>query len=429
MESVRFCLDSVESEREVVRMFQSAQVHVYLSSFVLHLDKRLGGPEGPTPLELFHDAAARGVRLYILYNDETAYGNLEVDALRAIIPGSARVRVVKGSGVVSPFLAKLLRIQNTRYSNHHQKYIMVDDEWIMVTGVDVNEERAAWGELNQFGYMWHEVSVVMRCTPEVAQFVHDNFEWMVSVPPLPLTRGADEYYCLTRLIDESREYVHMEQQTCVSAGTTANRIFEHVAQRVARAWANALVDPFRFMLLTNVENPDESPFVSFFLKHQVYWSRRFLLARCSELGVPDEFVRERVFLGYMQFRGSAVKIHSNLTIVDGAWMLRSSSNLSDRSMSVLPCDSELGVVVHGDAVGALQQTLWSRYLEYSGGRALTHTDAFERMTLEMAMVRCIPPRVDDKYVLAVLADLWCDIVNSVNAFGGKKRIRWHNEEI
>lgn len=428
MEKVRFCLDALESEREMVRMIRGARAHVYISSFVMHLDKPLGTPDGPTLYDLFEEAADRGVRLFILYNDETAYGNLDVDTFRDTIPSSARVRVVRGSGVVAPALARLLRIQNTRYSNHHQKYIMTDDDdrnTLMITGVDVNAERAGWAQINPFGYMWHEISVVMECTPQMERFVCDNFEWVVTRPPLPLTRNEDEYALLTHLIDHAREYVHMEQQTCVSAGSTANRVFEHVAQRVARAWFQK--DPFRFMLLTNVDNPDESPFVSFFLRQQVHWSRRFLLGRCKQLGVPDEFVADRVFLGYLQFGEYAVKIHSNLTIMDGSHLLRTSSNLSDRSMSVLPCDSELGVLVRGPPVPVLQQALWSRYL--NAPQPLSSADACERMKLEMGMVRRVPWRVDDYAGLRTLADLWCDIVNSVNAFGGKKRIRWHNEEI
>lgn len=426
MAAVRFCLDSLESELELIRMLRGAQVHVYYSSFVMILDKPLA-QTGPTLQQLFGECASRGVPIYMLYNEETAYGNLKPDALRAALPPNVHVQVIVGSGKLSlsPAVSSMLRLQNTRYSNHHQKYIFVDDAEAMITGVDVNEQRQAWLESNADNYAWHEISVVLPCTPAMASFARANFETpLVEVPPFPLTRGPSEYKLLLRLIDTARNYVHMEQQTCVSASSTSNRVFDHVAQRVARAWKSEVADPFCFMFLTNRDNPDESKFISYFIKQQLLWSCRYMLNRCKQLGVPAWFVKERVFLGSLRTPdGRYVKIHSNVTIADGVRLLRSSSNLSDRSMSVFPCDSELGCYVFDPpSVSRLQTTLWARYLLTPD--PMTPQNVLHRMAAGTGMVQPLLPTVYNNLYHTLVANVLCDLVNLVPAFGGKKRITW-----
>ena len=200
---VRVCLDAQESELELVRLLRSARVHVFYSSFVMLLDKEL--LPGVTLLTLFQELHQRGVHVYMLYNEETAYGNLPVAQLVETLPPNVHVNVVIGSGRVAPWLAFLLRIQNTRYSNHHQKYIIVDDTEAMITGVDVTHERSAWLRVNSHNYAWHEISVVLPCSPAMAAFARQNFNALVNVPPFPLTRGYGEYRLMTRMIASAKD--------------------------------------------------------------------------------------------------------------------------------------------------------------------------------------------------------------------------------
>ena len=205
----------------------------------------------------------------------------------------------------------------------------------------------------------------------------------------------------------------------MSAGTTANKLFDCVAQRIARAYTQRNTDLFCFIFITNKRNPDESVFVNYFLSQQLAWSLRHLFAQCVRLGVPSSFLKERVFLGELVTpNGKAVKIHSNFIIADGTRLLRASSNLSDRSMSVFPCDSELGVAVHDpDVVGQLQRTLWSRYLS-------PHTPNNARDALQLMATNEYMPRAIHASAAGVLLNPLCDIINLVNAFGGKKQITW-----
>jgi phosphatidylserine/phosphatidylglycerophosphate/cardiolipin synthase-like enzyme len=332
---VRICADTEESAAEMVDMIEHATHTIYYSSFVCTLTHPLCG-RAETLETLFARAGARGVKIRILYNPEAAYGNLPPERFRELLPPSAEVRCVYGSGKLPP-VARVL-VSNMSFSNHHQKYMCVDGERMMIGGVEVDKERAGWLHANKADhpYCWHEVSVCVPCTPPMWQFVQDNFDRIVEAPPFPLTRGGCEHRILCRMIREARACVHMEAQTCMSAASTANLVFETVAERVARAFRTE-ADEFRFILLTNNKQVDESPIISWVTRQELQWSRRFLLARTAALGVPASFVAERVFVGYLEHEGRHVKVHTNILIQDGRRLLRTSSNLTDRSMSVLPC--------------------------------------------------------------------------------------------
>lgn len=426
---INVALDSLEGADDMVHMFRSARSTVFCSMFVLHLDEPLVGQQGLTMRRLFWELHDRGVKNHILYNAETAYGNLPVSEFKAALPPSARVKVVVGDGMVAPLVAALVRIPNTRYSNHHQKYVCVDDREFMLGNVDINDHRTGWLQLNKHGYCWHEVSVRLFCTPSIRNFVRANFfRGIVDTPPYPLTRGTTEYDLILRMIDTARSCVHMEMQTCVSARSTSNQVFERVLQRLLKAQRSPR-DTFRFMLLTNAENPDESAFVSYFLYQQLQWSRRFVRQRASELGVTESTLNQRFFIGKMQTpEGKLIKVHSNLVIQDGSRMLRTSSNFSDRSMSALPCDNELGVVIQGDEVARVQQELWRRYFlcHPDDTRLFLPEEAFECMRKEVGVIKRITFRdkQDSTVVPDCVVNLFGDIVNSVDAFGGKKKIKW-----
>jgi phosphatidylserine/phosphatidylglycerophosphate/cardiolipin synthase-like enzyme len=423
--NVRICADATESAAEMIRLLRSARNVVYFSSFLCQLDEPLSGGNGVTLAMLFGELGERGVKLRMLYNPEAAYGNLAPTEFLARLPPTADLRCVYGSGEL-PKIARVVG-DNTRYSNHHQKYMCVDGDRLMLGGIDVNWERKGWLQpnVNKPPYCWHEVSVSVPCTDAMWYFVKQNFDVIVESPPFPLTRGLQEYRVLYRLIREARSCVHMEAQTCISAGSTANDVFEAVAQRVAKAH-HTPGDRFRFMLLTNMIQIDESKPISWITTQEVHWSRRFLRKRTSQLGVPAEALANRVFIGVLEDEtGRHVKVHSNLLIQDGRRMLRTSSNLTDRSMSAFPCDNELGIVLEGEAVAELQQKLWRRYFLQSN--LFTPETAFDNMKAETGLVRRATFRgrkMDVTVVPDVLVNVLMDLLHLGPWFGGKKAIHW-----
>lgn len=420
--------DPVQYSCELVKLLRSARSHVYYSSFTAHLDVPLPG-QGVTLRKLFHELAARGVTLNVLYNPEVAYGNLPVAEFAAAVPYAA-VHTVTGSGTL-PAVASYV-VNNLRYSNHHQKYVCVDDAWFMLGGTDVTADRAGWLQLNEEGYAWHEVAVVVECTPEMAHFAQANFYAIQVNPPFPLTRGLQEYCVVSELIRSARACIHMEAQTCISSHVTFNRLLDTVLQRVKRAHVTP-GDPFCFMLLTNMVQADENALISWVTRQQVHWSRRFLRKRAATLDIPASFVKERVFMGYMEHAGKHIKVHSNLLIQDGQRMVRSSSNFNDRSWSMFPSDNELGVALRGDVVARAQQRLWRQYfLEPPGSAKCYHPiEAFQAMCTGAGVVKRITFNhgVDDTVVPDCLVDTAMKLLYSGPWWGGKQKVVWHVQPV
>lgn len=423
------CLaDPGEYAPELVKLLRSARHTVYYSSFTTHLDVQLPNCNVTLGM-LFDELQARQVQLYILYNPEPAYGNLPPAEFQARVP-RAHVKCVEGSGML-PQVASLV-VNNLRYSNHHQKYVCVDGLYFMLGGTDVTSERTPWLGLNKDGYTWHEVAVVVPCTPRMYQFVQLNFQHIVENPPFPLTKGLQEYELLLQLIRRARTCVHIEAQTCISAGATYNQVFDVVMQRVAQAYGSqsrGQPDAFCFMLLTNLQQVDESRVISWVTSQQVQWSRRYLRQRAVDYGVPAEFVKQRVFVGTLEQQdGTHIKVHSNLVIQDGRRLLRTSSNFNDRSMSALPSDNELGIVLQGDVVARLQQRLWRRYFCVPDhvDKMFRPAEAFTLMSGGAGLVRPVTFRKDTDETLVPdwLVNPLMRLLHTGPWFGGKTEVQW-----
>jgi phosphatidylserine/phosphatidylglycerophosphate/cardiolipin synthase-like enzyme len=427
---VRIGADGAESALELVRLFRSAERFVFFSSFLCDLTHPLPLPRGDgLNLQiLFRELVTRGVAVHILYNNETAYSTLTLDQFRKMLPPAVHVRAVSGSGHL-PAAARLF-CANTRFTNHHQKYVCVDGAQMMIGGTDINAQRAGWLQLNGSSpreYCWHETSVTVPCTPRMLDFVVRNFRAIEPTVPFPLLRGgASEHAVLLHLIKNARSCIHMEAQTCISTGKTANTVFTAVARRVARAFSDPHVDRFHFFFLTNTFQIDENHLISNVSREHLHWSRRHLWSEMRTRGVPDDFIHARVFFGFMEApRHTHVKIHSNMIIQDGHTLLRSSSNFTDRSLSPRPCDNELGVLIHGQVVAHFQQKIWRRYFAITDPDVLLTPELSRRlMVKESGVIRRYRPRWFSDAIPNAVVNTVMSLIHNTRFFGGREKITW-----
>ncbi|MCH9716844.1 MAG: hypothetical protein K0U52_07130 [Gammaproteobacteria bacterium] len=365
--------DHGDTAREFVRLIREAQHTIYYSAFICQPDYELpiasSNSSSPyasntTLAKEFTDAANRGVQIHILYSPETSHGNYPLKKFIGFFPKSVEIHTVHGSGDLHPMVTLLTKSKT--YTNHHQKYLCVDGATMMVTGTDLDKGRSAWLTQNAFGYYWHEVSVSLPCTSEMFDWVKANHA-NICPPPFPLTAAESEHDIIVNMIRTAKSSVHMEAQICVSSEDTYNEVFKAVADRLVQAYQSAAADPFVFFLITNVEQVDESQIVSTIMKYDVLFSRRYLREETGKFDVPWSFVTSRMCMMELLCHASGeektVKIHSNFILKDGHTLLRTSSNLSDRSMSDHPCDTEVGVLVDdASVVGPFQLAMLSKYL-------------------------------------------------------------------
>lgn len=422
---VRVLLDCAAIFQHMADLIRGARKTIWYSTFMCDLEFELPGV-GETLRDLLVRAAEeQGVHVHVLVNTETAYGLPSPQRFKQMLP-SRRIKVsaVYGSGEMRvPFLA------NSRYSNHHQKYLLVDDATMLVTGVDVSKDRNGWLLLNPDGYFWHETAVVLSPSRDVCKWARHNSRRIVD-PPFPLLNGGKtEHDLVVRLIATARRYVHVEHQNFISTGHTVNGVARAIVDRIHRAARHE--EPFRVMVLTNRQNEDESAVVDNLLWATLTWTRRWIEKRACQVGMTLETLYKHLFIGYLAHNKIHIKIHSNVFVADGHRMIRSSSNLSDRSLSPLPCDSELGIMVADPAVvNGMQQAQWNRYfltkeVVYDG------TTAFQAMLDEVGCIRTVrygghkkELRKDMAAPSSIGSEIGSRLFHAFPAAGAHKEIEW-----
>jgi phosphatidylserine/phosphatidylglycerophosphate/cardiolipin synthase-like enzyme len=422
-------LDMNECAGYMVELLRTATRTIYYSSFVCQLDVPLPGqPPDSTMKKLLSDAIERGVEVYMFFNPSEQYGN-SMDDFKSL-PG-VHVAMVNSNGYIpQPFDA----IFGERYTNHHQKFLLVDESIIMIGGVGVHPCRAGWMTLNTekpHPYYWHEIGIVSPATSDMATYVTNMWNGIYTLhPPFPLLAAEEEHKFTLKMIREAVTCIHMEAQLCISTPTTHNQVLDTVVERVSTAFRTP-GDTFCFMLLVNTHQPDEHPVVSGATTATLHWSRRMMMEGAREHGVPEPFMRERVFIGTLEKEGTHIKVHSNLIIQDGHTMLRSSSNLTDRSLSPTPCDNELGIVVTGPKVAHAQQKLWARYFEMPEGGPWWPRTAFRLMQDERGVVKSVRYHKthDTTFVPNGIVNFFMRALHTLPYFGGKKEIEWGTDHV
>jgi len=375
--------------------------------------------------ELLQGASDRGVNIRVLYNPATSYGNLElVEALKLFPKKNCVIHTCVGNGRLKGF--RKLMSPHSVYSYHHQKYVMVDREWAMVTGCDVDGDRQPWLTLNSKNYYWLELSVVfnIRGTPEVTQFFQDNWKHIVA-PPLPLINAHTEHSLIQWLINTSVSYIHLEQQLFISNDKTTNHVAQSLVNRVVRAVREG-DKAFKVFVITNVRNPDDTPLLDFFILMLFLWSWRWMESDAQRQGVTlDQFYNHIVFL-HLEHNTYPIKVHSNILIQDGSRCVRSSSNLTDRSLGALPCDTELGLIVTDVAeINRLQQVLWKRYLQVDlGSPSVQRDEVFRSATASQGLFRNVVTHTLPNLFTVEYLTFLMTLLHSEPLFGNHKKIRW-----
>jgi phosphatidylserine/phosphatidylglycerophosphate/cardiolipin synthase-like enzyme len=375
---------------------------------------------------LTSEAAERGVEVNLFFNPSLQYGNTSIEHMD--IHPMVNIATVSGSGSIPyPFN----QVFGDSYTNHHQKFLLVDDEVLMVGGVGVHPCRAGWLVLNTetSPYYWHEVGVVVPCTPHVSEWVRAMWTNRFMPLPPPLVSGDTEHLTMLKLIETAKACIHMEAQLCISTDTTMNQVLSTVVKRLIRA-SRTPGDRFRFMMLVNTHQPDEHMLVSSVTTSSLHWSRRMLMSQARKAGLSPLFIRERVFIGTLEHKGVHIKVHSNLIIQDGHTMIRTSSNLTDRSLSVRPCDNELGIFITGSAVAVAQQALWKRYF-MRDCPDMYPSEAFRLMVAETGLVRAVNYHswCDTTFIPDVVVDFVMRTLHKTPFFGGKENITWETHRV
>jgi len=376
-DDVQVLIDSKQCQGSIIKLFRNAASTIYYSYSIslCDLHHRMVDEFGleVTLKDLIQDAVRRHVKLYILYNPISDHWTSSLETLRQELPPEVYIHV--STNDIGPnFFSKY--VFNSKYAFHHQNYICVDGDQpdiarMMVTGCDVNSERSGWLVRNEIGYYWHELGVVFNCSKELHNFITTNhFDKIrrmcgseLTVAPFPLVNGGvTEENLMIELIITAEKSIQLENHMFISGDSRQkNRIAMALVDRVCVGIQTD--DKFHAVVLSNGTYEDEP---NYFRRKLCTISMECTLVNieylAKERGLSREELYSRLFIGRLEHNGVQVKIHSNIIIQDGMRAIRTSSNLTDRSLSHFSCDIELGVMLRGQMVKSLQYNLLQMYV-------------------------------------------------------------------
>ena len=355
--------DIHDSYKVMVDMITNASDRIYYSSFASNMTTPFY--ENHTLQSLLNDAAKRGVHIRLFYNTTGEYTNHTIPELQALLHPSIRITTVTASKQLPESLQKTLH--QKAYSYNHQKFL-VCDHTILLGGCDVDPwERKGYNTLNKNNFYWHEVSLSFDVSDEFISWIH-QFKNSKSrrvkdlpQPPIPYTNRKSEIDTMLYMIQHSNNIIYIEHQLF---GFT--KFSQRYSKAIITAIANRLEkscrqnDDLQIYFITNVSQDDE---YNVFAKE--FSSNTLILNICHILenirNKYKEKALQKLHTYTLRRNNKNIKVHSNLTICDDPdnqyHLIRSSSNLSDRSFGEYPCDIELGVYVSHPKVKDILHTL------------------------------------------------------------------------
>ena len=344
---VRWITTYAEGLRNLESLLVSALRTICICAFAFHLNRVM--PSGRTLASVLNSKAAEGVEVKIMINSTGEYSNLSPKETRDQLHPRVQLYACRSPSheLNIPFVAQI------GYSFAHVKMCCVDGARMQIGTVDVDPwERLGYNVVNKNGFAWHETALQFNCSNETLAWVEGlfqegSFNICRDPPPLPLVCGGQhEAHVMCRMIDTAQSSVYIEHQI-VSMGPTEDMSVQLILEALARKIA--FVHDFKVVILTNAQQDDE---YTWFSRHFSSMSLLSTIRHMATLvkrmnpGLDDEVCSKNVrYLTLTCSSGEPMKTHSNVMIVDTALAIRSSSNLTSRSLGASPCDMELGIVI------------------------------------------------------------------------------------
>ncbi len=380
-----YYIDINDSYRKMVDMLQVVEHRVIYSCFACNMTAQFC--DNNTMQQLLNDAAERGVEITIFYNTTAEYTNNTIQDLTDMLDSRIHITTITAEKQLPTALQGVLKQKS--YSYNHQKFLICD-QTILFGGCDIDPwERKGYHIINQNDFYWHEIAV---CFTVQQSFI----DWLIQfrtlkriqvgkmpLPPAPYINKQSEIDTMLYMIDNSVNMIYMEHQLLAMtqfSNTFSQAIVDALGNRLTKACKNN--ENLQINILTNVSQDDEyNMFTQFFS------SNTLILCVCHILdNVPSEYKQQALEkLNIYRLRNGThnIKVHSNIFITDDPnndyHLIRTSSNLSDRSFGSGCCDIELGVYIQGDKVFDLYNELILRHTD--GQSTITETGFLEKINV------------------------------------------------
>ena len=352
-----FYLNNEESRPEIVRLIALAKRELVFCSFCT--DFFCDFYQGRSLHYYLEQAHRRRVHIILCINPwQSRYLGKDLSDLKQY-QGMYTIIESKRSG----------SLQGIEYCHHHIKAICVDQS-LLFRGGGVDTSADSWKEFqtcNQDGVdCWTDSSVLTRCSKEVMQYIiSSSMEGDYKNTNNYHISGLAEHNNFLYLIRSARHYIYLENQFFDSSDITENRILVELSKAITRSIQQNT--EFYVMILTNnfYTNKDEPYLARIYLHYTMIRIQRDVLKICryTDPTITREQVNHKLFVGVLKREPYYIQLHTQVMIQDGIRMIKTSSNITDRSLSHSPCDKELGLIFRDpQKIGPIQQKIWNHRL-------------------------------------------------------------------
>lgn len=375
-----FINDYDEYRTTLVQLFRKAKHSIYITFWLLDFSFPVYHSDhipnsSFTFLDLLKETCARGVKIYILLNQNVVYPYTRPERL----PKNCHFKYFPMYGKqMNWFFRRVMDLTKKSQLHYnyetfqlHQKYIAVDGRDVLLGMGDLDKKRDG-SQLrsvpNQDGYIWSEMGIKLPCTKDFWEFCKNNFRsagsasirsatWIGSFPGI-----NTEHQRLVQMIENSKTSLYLENQYFFGSRRMSHRILITLAQRLKKAIINN--EDFRVIVITNLWFYDSNYILNLILRSNLYhtlidFERYFISCK-----IPLDQVYEKIAIAYLEMNHLPIFIHSKVCIKDDQMAVVSSSNITDRSFITDKSDRELAVCFdnrNGD-VSRLSNILYAKHI-------------------------------------------------------------------
>jgi hypothetical protein len=389
MKPISFAIGE-ETSGAILTLFDNAKENIYLSTPQLDFNVLLKSPVDDKK-QLFYNViqktCERGVNVHILVGEEF----LRSTKTRAP-PSRCFVRYVNRFGpkikeetvlwnidhLVGEKLTDgtIISLGDKSIFIHNQRYLVIDDTIAMIGSFDLSLHPNLSGAFAEQKVKYFPVSALVQPNEEFLTFIKLNWNTM-GISTMPMQNrfffggryepkyivNNPEHSVMIKTILEAKKSIYLQTQYFSSHQDTFNTVANAIATRLSKAYQEGKKDPFRCVILTNVDCSQD--FRNFYCTRQPYLTVDYMLEIFRKSGVSDPLCfknENRFFMGSVSSQHEMCYFQGTLLIQDEEMALITSSSVQDYSLGPRRC-SELGILIQDGEKNHLVKNLFHQLLQ------------------------------------------------------------------
>lgn len=388
MDEFEVIYDNLEVQKYLLEYINLAKETIFISAWNIDLTHIIDEKNSKSLFDILKKKCESGVKVFVmgsiapgtlsksnnlnLLKDKTLHPNFQIKILD--MEKSSLISSLYGLlNKISP----LLSFKDCCNRLFHQRYLLVDDKYCLISGTDSNEDKQCSLKnnlKNDKGFIWVEYSVKIKPNQDIINYVRENFRLNGKATlESKLFYGNfyntnTEYNKIIEMINNSKKVIFIENQWLNSSNKSKNEIILTIANKIISEHKKNNNMKIIFILERNFidDCSDEaikykysvenlicffySNYFQYFLFESLYFLKTYLDKNNIDF---DKHIH--IYNGTRE-----IFIHSKNWIFDFENMLIGSSNIWDRSYTHSN-DMELSILLKGKNIKTVQKNIIKQY--------------------------------------------------------------------